>query len=102
MVGLCGCSSTEPENESVDQMHEGVRLRLSYHPKSDSIQGTLTNTTDQEINDVRVEIHLKNGEKLAPVTQERLFKGQEAGIGFNAKGKDIEGWTAHVEIGDPD
>ena len=48
-------------NETYDAVRNGARLILTYDAQSNSFKGTVENTTDETLKQVRVEVHLSNG-----------------------------------------
>ena len=59
----------------------------------------MENTTDETLNQVRVEDHLSNGTELGPTTPAYLSPGEIRGIELAATSNDFDGWTAHPEVG---
>ena len=72
-------SSTELTlNETYDNVRNGARLILAYDAQSNSFKGTVENTTDETLQQVRVEVHLSNGTELGPTTPVDLQPGAKA------------------------
>jgi hypothetical protein len=86
-------------NETCDKVRNGARLILAYDVQSNSFNGTVENTTDTVLKQVRVEVHLSNGKELAPTTPADLGPGQRREVRLTATNKDFDGWTAHPEVG---
>ena len=60
-------SSTELAlDEIYDNVRNGARLIITYDAKSNSFKGTVENTTEDTLEQVRVEVHLSNGVELGP------------------------------------
>ncbi|HUT30176.1 MAG TPA: FxLYD domain-containing protein [Sedimentisphaerales bacterium] len=86
-------------NETYDNVRNGARLILAYAAQSNSFSGTVENTTDKTLKQVRVEVHLSNGKELGPTTPADLGPGQRREVRLVATNKDFDGWTAHPEVG---
>ena len=86
-------------NDTYDKVRNGARLILSYDAQSNSFNGTVENTTDKTLKQVRVEVHLSNGKELGPTTPGDLGPGEKRAIKLAATSKDFDGWTAHPEVG---
>ena len=72
-------SSTELTlNETYDNVRNGARLILAYDAQSNSFKGTVENTTDETLQQVRVEVHLSNGTELGPTTPVDLQPGAQS------------------------
>lgn len=87
-------------DETYDKIRKGVRLIISYDEQSDTFQGTVENTTDAILKQVRVEVHLSNGNELGPTTPVDLAPGEKVDVELTAESKDFDGWTAHPEVGE--
>ena len=93
-------SSTELTlNETYDNVRNGARLILAYDAQSNSFKGTVENTTDETLQQVRVEVHLSNGTELGPTTPVDLQPGSKGEVELTATSKDFDRWTAHPEVG---
>jgi len=86
-------------NESYDEVRNGARLILAYDAQSNSFQGTVENTTDNTLKQVRVEVHLSNGKELGPTTPADLDPGEKETVKLTATSKDFDAWSAHPEVG---
>ena len=86
-------------NETYDKVRNGARLILAYDAQSNSFNGTVENTTDKTLKQVRVEVHLSNGKELGPTTPADLGPGERRDVKLTATNKDFDGWTAHPEVG---
>ena len=115
IVAIIGCSrTTKPSmddgdeesgtelalNETYDKVRNGARLILNYGPKSNSFKGTVENTTNETLKQVRVEVHLSNGKELGPTTPVDLAPGEKKDVELPAESTDFDGWTAHPEVGE--
>jgi hypothetical protein len=86
-------------NDTYDKVRNGARLTLAYDAQSNSFNGTVENTTDKTLKQVRVEVHLSNGKELGPTTPVDLDPGQRRDVKLKATNRDFDGWTAHPEVG---
>ena len=86
-------------DETYDKVRNGVRLILTYDANSNTFNGTIENTTDEAITNVRVEVHLSNGTELGPTIPKDLAPKEKILIKLTATSTDFDGWTAHPEVG---
>ena len=86
-------------NETYDQVRNGARLILAYDAQSNAFNGTVENTTNETLNQVRVEVHLSNGKELGPTLAADLAPGEKRDVQLIATSTDFDGWTAHPEVG---
>jgi hypothetical protein len=86
-------------NETYDKVRNGARLILAYDAQSNSFDGTVENTTDTVLRQVRIEVHLSNGKELGPTTPADLGPGQRREVKLTATNRDFDGWAAHPEVG---
>jgi len=86
-------------NETYDNVRNGARLILTFDAQSNSFGGTVENTTDRTLKQVRVEVHLSNGRELGPTTPADLQPGTKRDVKLTATSKDFDGWSAHPEVG---
>jgi hypothetical protein len=84
-------------NDAYNQVREGVRLILAYHSASSSFVGSVENTTDKIIKNVRVKVHLSTGVELGPTEKIDLGPGEKSGVKLEAEGHVFEWWTTHAE-----
>ena len=87
------------KNETYDKIRNGARLILNYDPNMSAFVGTVENTTNQTLSQVRVEVHLSNGTELGPTTPRDLAPGEKMDIRLDATGENFSTWGAHPEIG---
>ena len=118
VVSVFGCSRTEQDGSNLptptdseestlqltltdtyDNIRNGAHLILSYDEASNSFKGTVKNTTDTVLLQVRVEVHLSNGQELGPTTPTDLNPGQQIPVVLVAQGTPFDKWTAHPEVG---
>jgi len=86
-------------NQTYDNVRNGARLILAYDAQSNSFNGTVENTTDNTLERVRVEVHLSNGKELGPTKPDDLKPGEKRDVKLTPESKDVDGWTAHREVG---
>jgi hypothetical protein len=86
-------------NETYDAVRNGARLILAYDAQSNSFVGTVENTTDKTLENVRVEVHLSNGKELGPTTPGDLEPGEKRDVKLTATSTDFDRWNAHPEVG---
>ena len=86
-------------NETYDKIRNGARLILNYDPSTSAFVGTVENTTNQTLSQVRVEVHLSNGTELGPTTPKDLAPGEKMDIILDATGESFNTWSAHPEVG---
>ena len=87
-------------NETYDKVRNGARLILAYDAQTNAFKGTVENTTDETLKQVRVEVHLSNGKELGPTTPGDLAPGEKREVQFIATSTDFDRWTAHPEVGE--
>ena len=85
--------------DSYDETRAGARLLLTYDPDQDTFVGTVENTTEDLLDQVRIEVHLSNGVELGPTTPGDLPAGQTGAIFLPADGEQFQTWSAHPEVG---
>lgn len=85
--------------ERYDTVRKGARLILVYDADSNAFTGTVENTTDSTLEQVRVEVHLSNGVELGPTTPVDLAPGQIVDVTLPATAQSFDGWTPHAEVG---
>ena len=114
IVVIIGCSRTDKQttddgeeesgtelalDETYDKVRNGARLILNYDAESNSFKGTVENTTDETLKQVRVEVHLSNGKELGPTPSADLAPGAKRDVQLTATSTDFDGWSAHPEVG---
>ncbi len=87
-------------NETYDRIRNGTRLILTYDAQNNSFNGTVENTTNETLKQVRVEVHLSNGKELGPTPASDLAPSQKRDVQLIATSTDFDGWTAHPEVGE--
>ena len=86
-------------DETFDMVRAGARLVLSYDAPSNSFKGTVENTTNGVLDQVRIEVHLSNGTELGPTTPRDMAPGEVVSIDMPATAASFTGWTPHAEVG---
>lgn len=107
MVAACTDSLTEPGEsgrrwapaETATETRNGVELVISYSSSTERFTGTVTNTNDTTVTDVRVEIHLSNGTELGPTPRVDLAPDESRPVTLDASGQSFTWYSVHVEIG---
>ena len=87
-------------DEPYDNVRNGARLILAYDAQTNSFKGTVENTTNETLKQVRVEVHLSNGKELGPTIPGDLAPGEKREILLTATSTDFDRWTAHPEVGE--
>ena len=87
------------KEETYDHTRAGARLILSYDAETNAFTGTVQNTTDATLLQVRVEVHLSNGTELGPTPRVDLAPGQTIPITLQATSDPFDTWSAHPEVG---
>ena len=87
------------KEQSFDQVRAGARLILRYDAAANSFVGTVENTTNATLVNVRVEVHLSNGTELGPTTPVDLPSGQMISVTLPASAQPFDTWNPHAEVG---
>ncbi len=86
-------------DETFDTVRNGARLIMSYDTTAQAFIGTVENTTDATLQQVRVEVHLDNGVELGPTPPRDLAAGATMDVRLDAEGQSFTAWTPHAEVG---
>ena len=86
-------------NETFDMTRAGARLMLNYDATGNVFTGTVENTTNSTLSNVRIEIHLSNGAELGPTTPVDMVPGEVIAINLSSTPESFTGWTPHAEVG---
>ena len=86
-------------DETFDMVRSGARLIFSYDASSNAFKGTVENTTNNILRQVRIEVHLSNGEELGPTIPVDLAPGEKLDVNLPSTAAAFTGWVAHAEIG---
>ena len=87
------------KEQTFDQVRAGARLILRYDAAANVFAGTVENTTNATLSNVRVEVHLSNGIELGPTTPVDLAPGQMASVTLPASDQPFDTWNPHAEVG---
>ena len=85
--------------DTFDQVRAGSRLIMNYDPAANAFIGTVENTTNTTLKNVRIEIHLSNGVELGPTTPIDLAPGEIVDVRLDATTQPFDTWVAHAEVG---
>ena len=94
-----GSGATLTPDETFDMVRGGARLILSYDAPSNSFIGTVENTTNNVLGQVRIEVHLSNGTELGPTTPTDLAPSEVIAVNLPSTAASFTGWVAHAEVG---
>ena len=86
-------------SETATEVRAGVRLIISYNSTQQVFSGTVENTTNATVTQVRVEVHLSNGVELGPTPRVDLAPGETKPVELDARGQTFTHYSVHVEIG---
>ncbi len=86
-------------SETATEVRAGVRLIINYNSTQQVFSGTVENTTNATVTQVRVEIHLSNGVELGPTPRVDLAPGETKPVELDARGQTFTHYSVHVEIG---
>jgi len=85
--------------DTYDEVRAGARLVISYGAAANVFTGTVENTTNEMLSEVRVEVHLSNGVELGPTSRVDLAPGQVVDVSLEATEESFTTWSAHPEVG---
>ncbi len=89
--------------DTYDDTRNGARLVISYNASTDAFTGTVTNTTNGILTQVRVEVHLYDGtvtvDELGPTPNVDLQPGESHDVTLPVGGQSFTEWVAHPEVG---
>ncbi len=92
--------------ETYDHTRKGARLIMAYDAATNTFTGTVENTTNAVLQQVRVEIHLFNSQgpnptdpELGPTSPVDLAPGEKIPIELVAVDEPFDMWVAHPEVG---
>ena len=91
--------ATLAPDATFDSVRAGARLILNYDPAGNAFQGTVENTTNNTLGQVRIEVHLSNGTELGPTTPVDMAPGQVMSVNLPSTQEPFTGWIAHAEVG---
>ena len=73
-------------------------LQLSFNSASNSFVGRVSNTGNEPLCDVRVEVHLSTGTELGPTERTGVPYGGSINVTLPSGGEEFATWTAHHEM----
>ena len=73
-------------------------LQLSFNSASNSFVGRVSNTGNEPLCDVRVEVHLSTGIELGPTERTGVPYGGSINVTLPSGGEEFATWTAHPEM----
>ena len=86
--------------DTAKDVRSGVELVIKYDSSRKEFVGTVTNTTDATVTQVRVEIHLSNCVELGPTPNVDLAPGESKSVTLDARSQsNFDSYGVHVEIG---
>ncbi len=94
-----GSANMLTPDETFDMVRGGARLIMRYDAPSNTFKGTVENTTNNILRQVRIEVHLSNGVELGPTTPTSIAPGEVLTITLPAAQASFTGWVAHAEVG---
>ena len=87
-------------DETCDKIFEnGVHLVMYYDAENTSFIGTVENTLQELLEDVRVEVHVSTGEELGPTAPVDLLPGEISDVELETTNTNFEWWSVHPEVG---
>jgi len=86
-------------SDECDEVRKGAHLVLSYDAEKNLFRGTVENTTEEILENVRVEVHLSNGIELGPTEPVDLPAGETVVFDLEGSEEEFETWSAHAEVG---
>ncbi len=63
---------------------------MGFEQRAERFSGTVMNTTNQTVRDLRVEIHLSNGVELGPTPRVDLSAGETRPVELDARGQTFD------------
>ena len=85
--------------DTARESRSGVDLVMQYNAGQARFSGTVTNTTNGAVSNVRVEVHLSNGIELGPTPRVDLAPGQVHQVELAPGSGSFTSWSVHVELG---
>ena len=76
-------------SETAREVRSGVELIANYDRDRQMFTGTVRNTTNATVHQVRVEVHLSNGVELGPTRRVDLAPGETKSITLDARGQNF-------------
>ena len=94
-----GSANMLAPDETFDAVRGGTRLILSYDAAGNAFTGTVENTTNNTLSNVRIEVHLSNGTELGPTTPVDMAPDEVIDVSLPSTAASFTGWVAHAEVG---
>ena len=94
-----GSGANLAPDAAFDAIRGGARLILNYDAASNAFTGTVENTTNNALSNVRIEVHLSNGTELGPTTPVDMAPGEVLAVNLPSTQASFTGWIAHAEVG---
>lgn len=88
------------KTETYDETRNGARLVMNYDSEANAFTGTVENTTDETLTQVRIEVHLSNGTELGPTKPNDLDPGTSVDVTLFVFDEEFDTWGAHPEVGE--
>ncbi len=73
-------------------------LQLSFNSASNAFAGRVSNTGNEPLCDVRIEVHLSTGTELGPTERTGVPYGGSINVTLPSGGEEFTTWTAHHEM----
>ena len=86
-------------SETAREVRSGVEWIARYDREHQIFTGTVRNTTNATVDQVRVEVHLSNGVELGPTPRVDLAPGETKSITLDARGQNFTSFAIHAELG---
>ena len=94
-----GSGATLAPDATFDATRGGAQLVLNYDAAGNAFTGTVENTTNSALSNVRIEVHLSNGTELGPTTPVDMAPGEVLAVNLPSTQASFTGWIAHAEVG---
>ena len=88
------------KTDTYDETRNGARLVMNYDTEANAFVGTVENTTDETLKQVRVEVHLSNGTELGPTEPSDLDPAESMDVTLFVFDEEFDTWGAHPEVGE--
>ena len=88
------------KTETYDETRNGARLVMNYDTEANAFIGTVENTADETLKQVRIEVHLSNGTELGPTEPSDLDPGKSMDVTLFVFDEEFDTWSAHPEVGE--
>lgn len=85
------------KSESLDVDRSGARLNLSFDADTNAFTGTVENTSDDPLCELKVEVELSNGNELKSSPPVDLAAGEQLDISIDASGQTFDSWDASTD-----